>query len=97
MPLQTVTLHFPASQVPTMVTRLTTHLLQHRYDFLQTFHDPTHFDFNIFKEQQPFVRLTLQGAETPETPAGPAILASSPPLTADAVAIIQHLLRPSQP
>jgi hypothetical protein len=92
MPLQTVTLHFPASQVPTMVTRLTTHLLQHRYDFLQTFHHPTHFDFDIFKEQQPLVRLTLRCAEAPEALAGPAVLASSAPLTADAMAIVQHLL-----
>jgi hypothetical protein len=76
-----------------MVTRLTTHLLQHRYDFLQTVHDPTHSDFDIFKEQQPFVRLTLRGAATPEDLAGPGVLAASPLLTADAVAIIQYLLQ----
>jgi hypothetical protein len=92
-PLQTVTLLFPVSQVPTIVTRLTTHLLQHRYAFLQTCHDTTYSDFDIFQDQQPLVRLTLRAAVTPEIPSGATVLASSPPLAADAVGIIQHLLQ----
>jgi hypothetical protein len=93
LPLQTVTLFFPMSQVPTIVTRLTTHLLQHHYAFLQTCHDTTHSDFDIFQNQQPLVRLTLRSTETPEASSGAAVLASSPPLAADAVGIIQHLLQ----
>jgi hypothetical protein len=93
MPLQTVTLLFPVAQVPIIVTRLTTHLLQHRYDFLQTCHDTTHADFDIFQNQRPLVRLTLRAAETPEALSGAAVLASSPALAADAVGIIQHLLQ----
>jgi hypothetical protein len=92
-PLQTITLLFPVSQVPTIVTRLTTHLLQHHYAFLQTCHDTTHSDFDIFQDQQPLVRLTLRSAETPEAPSEAAVLAASPPLAADAVGIIQHLLQ----
>jgi hypothetical protein len=92
-PLQTVTLLFPVSQVPTIVTRLTTHLLQHHYAFLQTCHDTSHYDFDIFQDQQPLIRLTLRSAETPEAPSGVAVLAVSPPLAADAVGIIQHLLQ----
>jgi hypothetical protein len=67
--------------------------LQHHYDFLQTCHDITHSDFDIFQNQQLLVRLTLRAAETPEAPSGAAVLASSPPLAADAVGIIQHLLQ----
>jgi hypothetical protein len=92
-PLQTVTLLFPASQVPTIVTRLTTHLLQHHYAFVQTCHGTSHSDFDIFQDQQPLVRLTLRAVATPEAPSGAAVLASSPPLAADAVGIIQHLLQ----
>ena len=93
LPLQTVTLRFPSSQVPTMVTRLTTHLLQRRYDFLQTCYDTTHADFDIFQGQQPLVRLTLQSTHSPEAPSEPMVLAVPPALTADALGIIQHLLQ----
>jgi hypothetical protein len=92
-PLQTVTLFFPVSHMPTIVTRLTTHLLQHHYAFLQTCHDTTHSDFDIFQDRQPLIRLTLRAAATPEAPSGAAVLASSPSLAADAVGIIQHLLQ----
>ena len=93
LPLQTVTLRFPSSQVPTMVTRLTTHLLQHHYDFLQTCYDTTYSDFDIFQGQQLLVRLTLRSFHPSEAPSEPMALALSPALTADALGIIQHLLQ----
>jgi hypothetical protein len=93
MPLQTVTLHLPAPQLPIIITRLTTHLLQHQYQFLQTCYDATHSDFDIFKEQQPLVRLTLRLIATPGAPGEPVALATLPPRAADAVSIIQHLLQ----
>jgi hypothetical protein len=93
LPLQTVTLHLPALQIPVLITRLTAYLLHHRYNFLQTCYDATHFDFDIFKEQQPLVRLTLRPAATPEALAEPVVLAALPHLAADAVDIIQHLLQ----
>jgi hypothetical protein len=93
LPLQTVTLLFPVSHMPTIVTRLTTHLLQHHYAFLQTCHDTTHSDFDIFQNQQLLVRLTLRSAATLEAPSEATVFASSPTLAADAVGIIQHLLQ----
>lgn len=93
MALQTVTLYFSSSQLPTIATRLTTHLLQHQYDFLQTFYGPTHTDFDIFTPQQPLVRLSLQSTATPEATSTPAVLAAFPCLAADAVGIIHHLLQ----
>lgn len=93
MALQTVTLHFPTSQLPTIATRLTAHLLQRQYSFLQTFHSPTHTDFDIFMPQQPLVRLSLQSAATPEAASTPAVFATFPCLAADAVGIIHHLLQ----
>jgi hypothetical protein len=92
-PLQTVTLLFPVSHMPAIVTRLTTHLLQHHYAFLQTCHDTAHSDFDIFQNQQPLVRLTLRSAATLKAPSGATVLASSSTLAADAVGIIQHLLQ----
>jgi hypothetical protein len=93
LPLHTVILRFPPSHLPTMVTRLTTHLLQRRYDFLQTCYDTTHSDFDIFQGRQPLVRLTLRSAHPLEAPSEPMVLATPPALTADALGIIQHLLQ----
>ena len=88
---------FPMSQVPTIVTRLTTHLLQHHYAFLQTCHDTTHSDFDIFQNQQPLVRLTLRSTETPEASSGAAVLASSPPWQQTLSASFNISCRPSRP
>jgi hypothetical protein len=89
--LQTVTLHVPAPQLPTLLTRLTTYLLHNHYAFLHTCHDATHADFDIFQQHHPLVRLTLRSTDAHgSTP----MLASAPPptLAAEAVGIIRHLL-----
>lgn len=93
LPPQTVTLYFPLSALPAVITRLTTYLLQKPYDFLQTSYADSHVDFDIFAQQHPLVHLTLRSAEE-ESPA-PGMLAPvlPPTLAADAVALIHHLLR----
>ena len=89
----TVTLDFPASDLPAVLTRLTTYLLQQSYDFLQTSHAAGHVDFDVFSQQQPLVRLTLRAVEAGGSAPGRPTPVLPPTLAADAVALIHHLLR----
>ena len=91
---QTVTLRFPSSRLPAMITRLTTYLLDKQYGFLQTCGAVAHTDFDIFNPQDlPIVRLTFEAADdaeaSPETPASPV----SRDLTPAAVDLLHHLLQ----
>lgn len=93
LPAPAVTLYVPSSDLPTVLTRLTTYLLHNSYDFLQTSYATSHVEFEIFAQQHPLVHLTLRcveaGSATSETLA--PVLPST--LAADAVALIQHLLQ----
>jgi hypothetical protein len=89
---QSVTLYFPLSHLPALITRLTTCLLQKSYDFLQTSHATGHVDFDIFAQQQPLVHLTLRSAE--ENPTAGTLAPTLPPtLAADALELMHYLLR----
>jgi hypothetical protein len=96
MSLQTVTVHVPAPQLPTLCTRLTTYLLHKHYAFLQTCHGAAHTDFDVFQQQHALVRVTLQAIDVQ---ASLPMLASELPstLAAEAVAIIHHLLAVGTP
>lgn len=93
-PRPTVTLYFSTLEMPAIITRLTTYLLQHHYTFMQICYDTQHVGFEIFTQQgQLVVRLTLQAADDPG-----ALSRRSPDelpafLSADAVRLLQHLLR----
>jgi hypothetical protein len=89
---QSVTLYFPLSHLPALITRLTTYLLQKSYNFLQTSHAAGHADFAIFAQQQPLVHLTLQSVEEESPMAGILAPTLPPTLGADALALIHHLL-----
>jgi hypothetical protein len=93
MPQQTFTLHMPLPRLPVIITRLTAYLVQEQYEFLQTFYDTTHTAFDIFKQQQPIVCLTLRSVEDNDPASTPAALVSTHALTADAVALVQYLLQ----
>jgi hypothetical protein len=91
----TVILEVPASAVPDVMERLTTFLLHHQYEFVQTFNpgDARHTIVEIFPAQaQPEVRVTLQvtesGTSTSLLPT-PADITAAPPETA---ALLQRLL-----
>ena len=91
--LQTVTLCFAVSHLPAAITRLTTYLLQKSYDFLQTSHNASQVDFDIFVQQQPLVHLTLQSVEEGGPASGTLAPTLPEALAADAVELIQHLLQ----
>ena len=95
LPLQTVTLYVTASHWPAIITRLTTYLLQKSYTFLQTSHNASQVDFDIFVQQQPLVRLTLQSVEEGSPASGTLAPTLPETLAADAVELIQHLLQAS--
>jgi hypothetical protein len=90
---QHVTLYFPLSHLPALITRLTTYLLQKSYGFLQTSHAAGHVDFDIFAQQQPLVHLTLQSTEE-ASPTAEILAPTLPPtLATDALELIHYLLR----
>jgi hypothetical protein len=90
---QSVTLYFPLSHLPALITRLTTYLLQKSYNFLQTSHAAGHVDFEIFAQQQPLVHLTLRAVEEESATARTLAPTLPPTLAADALELIHHLLR----
>jgi hypothetical protein len=96
MSLHTVTLRVPAPQLPMLFTRLTTYLLHNHYAFLQACHGATQTDFDVFQQQLPLVRLTLQSTDVHAS--APILTSELPPtLAAEAIAIIQHLLSAMSP
>ncbi|MGQ4810643.1 hypothetical protein NKDENANG_04141 [Candidatus Entotheonellaceae bacterium PAL068K] len=90
----TVTLHFPLAHMPAIITRLTTYLLEHRQSFLQTRHDATRTDFDIFGPQdQPLIRLTLQAADRPGPDLETLACLMPRPLTTEAMRLLRHLVQ----
>ena len=91
----TIILEVLASAVPDVMERLTTFLLHHQYEFVQTFNPSAarHTIVEIFPAQaQPGVRLTLQATESGTSTSllpTPADLTAAPPETA---ALLQRLL-----
>ncbi len=87
-----VTLDFPSAQLPAMITRLTTYLLQQHYSFLQTREHGEQTTFEIFDAgHRRLLSLTLRAGMRPrdgETPSAEG----SPPLSADAAALVAYLL-----
>lgn len=87
-------LPFPPHRLPAMMTRLTTYLLQHQYEFLQTYHDAHHMEFDILVQpDRPAVRLVLQAGETP-APSPESLAAQQPSFPKPVLVMLQHLLRP---
>jgi hypothetical protein len=89
-----VTLHFPATAMPAIITRLTTYLLERHDIFLQTCYTAEKVDFDIFNQQnQPIIRLRLRVAEDSSSASEKLASAASQSLTPDAVELLQHLLQ----
>jgi hypothetical protein len=94
MPTPPILLHFPPDRLPTIITRLTTYLLHHQYDFLQTCHDASHMDFDILAQpDRPAVRLVLRASNEPAT-SFESLASQQPPLPKAVLPLLQHLLQP---
>lgn len=68
----TVIIASATGQMPAVLARLTTFLLQARYAFLQTFPSPGHADLDVFDQQQLLIHCSIH-----ETEAGTPVPASS--------------------
>ena len=91
---QAVTLHFPLSRMPAMITRLTTYLLEKNLTFLQTCYHAGRVDFDVVTQQnRPIIRVTMQA--TDESGVSSATLAptSFRSLTAEAIELLDHVLQ----
>lgn len=91
---QAVTLHFPLSRMPAIITRLTTYLLDKNLTFLQTCYHAGHVDFDVVTQQnRSIIRVTMQA--TDESGLSPGTLAptSFRSLTADAIELLHHLVQ----
>jgi hypothetical protein len=93
-PQPPILLYFPSARLPAIITRLTTYLLHHQYDFLQTCHDASHMDFDILMQRDhPPVRLILRAGDGPATSLE-SLASQQPPFPKPVRLLLQHLLRP---
>lgn len=93
-PEQTIPLRCAPEYLPALMTRLTTYLLHHQYDFMQTCHDANHADFDVLASpEHPAVRLSLQAASGP-TPSFKSLIARHPALPKPLLLLLQYLLQP---
>ena len=93
-PTPTVTIHSRALQMPVVLARLTTYLLDARYAFLQTYHSAGHVDIDVFDQhQQRLVHCTIREMETDTLVPAPSVWPAQETMAPDLVPLIYALVR----
>ena len=96
--MPTVTFCIAASQMSTMLARLSTFLLHARHAFLHTFHSTEHSDIDIFDQHQRLViRCTIRVADAAAAVSAPLVFPAQGGLAADLMSLLHDLVQTPSP
>ena len=97
-PMPTVTFSIAASQMETVLVRLSTFLLRARHAFLHTYHSPEHSDIDIFDQhQQLLIRCTLRVADAAAAVPAPLAPPAQETLAVDLLSLLHDLVQTPSP